>query len=116
MKRGGEFPFRDVEGTRPFHHLAEEFRSVEVKYFKQIFKGTFRTKDLVKLAHTYSSLSEDKDVRGILHLLHCFDVYMLAVYKQLSSSKTCSKLQSNAKMFKLWKCSGLPGLSFLERS
>lgn len=73
-------PFRHSEGKRPFLSIAEKFRSVEVKYFKQIFFGTFRVKYLPKLAHmhTTSAKDEDKEITGLNQMMHCFHVYAVA--------------------------------------
>ncbi|KAF6220298.1 hypothetical protein HO133_003430 [Letharia lupina] len=68
-------PFR----KKPFLSIAERFRSVDVKYFKQIFFGTFKTKNFAKLAHMHTTpAKEDKDVNGHNHMMHCFHVYSVA--------------------------------------
>ncbi|KAF6238815.1 hypothetical protein HO173_003322 [Letharia columbiana] len=72
-------PFRHSEGKKPFLSIAERFRSVDVKYFKQVFFGTFKTKNFAKLAHMHTTpAKEDKDVNGHNHMMHCFHVYSVA--------------------------------------
>ncbi|KAF6225056.1 hypothetical protein HO133_010251 [Letharia lupina] len=72
-------PFRYIEDKKPFLSIAKRFRSVNVKYFKQIFFGTFKTKNFAKLAHIYTTpAKEDKDVNGHNHMMHCFHVYSVA--------------------------------------
>ncbi|KAF6232539.1 hypothetical protein HO173_009207 [Letharia columbiana] len=62
-------PFRHAEDKKPFLSIAETFRSVDVKYFKQIFFGTFKTKNFAKLAHMHTTpAKEDKDVNGHNHM------------------------------------------------
>ena len=48
-KEEGEGPrvsFVHTVGIQPFLNLHNRYRTVEIKYFKQIFFGTFRAKDL----------------------------------------------------------------------
>ncbi|KAF6220462.1 hypothetical protein HO133_002894 [Letharia lupina] len=62
-------PFRHAEDKKPSLSIAETFRSVDVEYFKQIFFGTFKTKNFAKLAHMHTTpAKEDKDVNGHNHM------------------------------------------------
>ena len=45
--------FLHEEGNKPFLKLHKRFRTVDIKYFKQIFYETFKPKNLIKLAHDY---------------------------------------------------------------
>lgn len=75
-------PFQYSEGKKPFRNMAEMFRSVEVKYFKQIFFGTFRTKNFPKLARLHTNhAADEKDIASHNHLMHCFTVYAVAVVR-----------------------------------
>lgn len=77
------------EGNKPFLKIHEQFRAVDIKYFKQIYYGTFKPKDLVKLAHGYSDWTwskngkdkkeETQEASGLNQLLRCFDVYCMAI-------------------------------------
>ena len=40
-----------LEGTRPFLALYSRYRSINVKYFKEILYGTFQAENLTKLGH-----------------------------------------------------------------
>ena len=88
---GPRVSFIHQEGNKPFLKLHERFRAVDIKYFKQIFYGTFKPKDLLKLAYDYtdwawsSESSKDKknkgtqEASGINQLLRGFDVYCQAI-------------------------------------
>ena len=79
------------EGNKPFLKLHERYRAVSIKYFKQIFFGTFLPKDLPKLAAGYATWTaeiksrkkEDEEevqgVDGLTQLLRCFYVYRQAI-------------------------------------
>ena len=74
--------FRHLEGTRPFLALHSRYRSVNVKYFKQILYGTFQAENLTKLGHglTNRGVSDTpQDPKGVTQLLQCFGVYAMAV-------------------------------------
>ena len=74
--------FTHAAGTRPFLSIHERFRAVDVKYFKQIFYGTFRPEHITKLAHSYVHRSAGEDIQeasGMVHLLRCFEVYGAAI-------------------------------------
>ena len=56
----------------------EHFRAVDIKYYKQIFYGTFRPEHLTKLAYSYVHRSASDDIQeenGMVHLMRCFEVY-----------------------------------------
>ena len=74
--------FLHAEGTQPFLHLHKRYRSVDIKYFKQIFLGTFKSKNLMKLGQRYTKWSNTESSRrpnGMLELLRCFEVYGQAI-------------------------------------
>lgn len=67
---------------RPFLSLHERFRAVNIKYFKQIFFGTFKSHHLTKLSHCYTTRAVNEDpheVSGMVHLLRCLEVYSQAI-------------------------------------
>ena len=47
--------FMHAKDTQPFFRIHERYGSVDIKYFKQIFFGTFRSKDLIKLGERYTN-------------------------------------------------------------
>ena len=49
------------EGNKPFLTLAERYRAVDIKYFKQIFYGTFNPRNLPELARDHIDFIEVKD-------------------------------------------------------
>ena len=70
--------FRHAEGKKPFLSLYERYRAVNIKYFKQIFFGTFKTEYLTKLAHNCTNRTDSdiiQETNGLVHLLQCFEVY-----------------------------------------
>ena len=71
------------EGKRPFIKIHQRYRAVDVRYFKQIYDGTFRPEHLTKLASSYTNrLDKDDDVQeavGLNQLLRCFEVYGQAI-------------------------------------
>ena len=81
--------FQHNEGNKPFLKLHEQFRAVDVKYFKQIFYGTFKPKNLVMLAQDYADWATKnskgkkdeviQEASGLSQLLRCFDVYCTAI-------------------------------------
>lgn len=67
---------------RPFLSLHERFRAVNIKYFKQIFFGTFKSHHRTKLSHCYTTRAVNEDpheVSGMVHLLRCLEVYSQAI-------------------------------------
>ena len=74
--------FIHSEGMRPFLTLHTHYRSVEVKYFKQIFNGTFLAKNLTKLGQNVTDRGDSdaaQKPKGVAQLLQCFGVYAVAV-------------------------------------
>ncbi len=79
------------EGNKPIPNSYERFVTIDIKYFRQIFYGTSRPKDLVKLASDYfgwmwSTNGKDREknegtqeASGLNQLLRCFDVYCQAI-------------------------------------
>ena len=66
------------EGTRPFLDLADRFPTIDMKYFKQIFFGTFRSENLTKLGQemTDQATAEiPQDAKGVIHMLLCLEIY-----------------------------------------
>ena len=74
--------FLHAEGEQPFRTLHHRYRSVEIKYFKQIFFGTFRPINLLKLTRSVFNRSSDDgthEATGMVQLLQGFEVYSQAV-------------------------------------
>ena len=74
--------FMDAEDTQPFFRIHERYGSVDIKYFKQIFFGTFRSKDLIKLGERYTKSTISRaspQPNGMLQLLRCFEIYGQAI-------------------------------------
>ncbi len=74
--------FLHAEGTKPFLSLHERYRAVNIKFFKQIFFGTFKPDRLTHLAQNPTDHLDSKEVQevnGMVHLLRCFEVYGQAV-------------------------------------
>ena len=74
--------FIHSKGIRPFLTLHTHYRLVEVKYFKQIFNGTFLAKNLTKLGQNVTDRGDSEaaqEPRGVAQLLQCFGVYAMAV-------------------------------------
>ena len=75
--------FLHQEGNKPFLTLHERYRAVDIKYFKQIFFGTFRADSLAKLSHTVATIitasKDNEEVSGMVQLLRCMEVYSQAV-------------------------------------
>ena len=65
------------EGTRPFLDLAARFPTVHMKYFKQIFYGTFQPENLTKLGQGMAdrAAAEAQEAKGMAHLLLCLEIY-----------------------------------------
>ena len=66
------------EGTRPFFDLCNRFASVHMKYFKQIFYGTFQPESLTKLGQSMSdrdTTEAPQDAKGMAHMLLCMEIY-----------------------------------------
>ena len=58
------------------------FRAVNIKYFKQILFGTFKSHHLTKLSHGYTTRAANEDpheASGMVHLLRCLEVYSQAI-------------------------------------
>ena len=79
-------------GNKPFLALHDIYPSVNIKYFKQIYWGTFKPSQSMRLVPdeiTWNSTTKgkkDKDEKepeaaNMVQLLHCFDVYSLALCK-----------------------------------
>ena len=83
--------FTHLEGTRPFITLQSRYRSVDIKYFKQILHGNFRAEDLTKLGRGLTNRGTSdgpQDPKGVTQLLQCFGVYAVAViYYSRSSAR-----------------------------
>lgn len=65
-------------GDKPFLTVHEHFRAVRIKYFKQIFLGTFNpAADLLKLSDTHvrRTSGDDHEISDMGQLLRCFEVY-----------------------------------------
>ena len=74
--------FKHIDGTRPFMALQSHYLLVDIKYFKQIFYGTFKPQDLAKLGHGLINKGDSdthQDLRGVVQLIQCFGVYAMAV-------------------------------------
>ena len=79
---GVKVSFLHAEGTKPFLHLHQRFRAVSVKYFKQIFFGTFKCDHLTKLAYGFNTKATNEDPQeasGIVQLLRGVIVYGQAI-------------------------------------
>ena len=80
---------QDPIGNQPFLSLHEHYRAVDIKWFKQIYFGTFKPKYLQNLSHTYAhwsvttkSSKKDEDTinaANMMQLLRCFEVYAHAI-------------------------------------
>ena len=81
----GDWPrvsFVHANGTKPFLSLHKRFHAVNIKYFKQIFFGTFKSDHLTKLSHGYTTRAVNEDPQeasGMVHLLRCLEVYSQAI-------------------------------------
>ena len=74
--------FTHLEGTRPFIALHSRYRSVDIKYFKQILYGTFRPEDLTKLGRGLTNRGVNdgpQDSKGVTQMLQCFGVYVASI-------------------------------------
>ena len=66
------------EGEQPFYDLASPFPTVVMKYFKQIFYGSFQPENLTKLGQGMAdraALEAPQEAKGMAHLLLCMEVY-----------------------------------------
>ena len=66
------------EGTRPFFDIAGRFPTIQMKYFKQIFYGTFQPENLTKLGQGMAdrvTAEAAQDAKGVAHLLLCLEIY-----------------------------------------
>lgn len=66
------------EGTQPFLNLASRFPTVQMKYFKQIFYGTFQPENLTKLGQGMADRATQEapqEAKGMSHLLLCLKIY-----------------------------------------
>ena len=54
LVRRPKVSFVDNAGKKPFLSLFEEFRAVNIKYFKQIYQGIFAPRHLTKLGSSYT--------------------------------------------------------------
>ena len=66
------------EGTQPFLDLVSRFPTVQMKYFKQIFYGTFQPENLTKLGQGMAdraALKAPQEAKGMSHLLLCLEIY-----------------------------------------
>ena len=77
-------------GNKPFLSLHEHYPAVNIKYFKQIYWGTFQPRHSMRLAHdplTWSNTpkgKKDKDdvtpeTTNMIQLMRCFEVYGHAI-------------------------------------
>ena len=77
-------------GNKPFLSLHEHYPTVNIKYFKQIYWGTFQPSKSMRLAHDALAWSttpkgkKDKDdvtpeSSNMVQLLRCFEVYGYAI-------------------------------------
>ena len=74
--------FLHAEGERPFLTFHDRYRSVEFKYFKKIFFGTFRPVNLLKLVRGVVNRPGDDgthEAKGMVQLAYAVDVYSQAV-------------------------------------
>ena len=74
--------FTHLAGTRPFIALQSRYRSVDIKYFKQILYGTFRPEDLTKLGRGLTNRGATdgpQDPKGVTQMLQCFGVYAVSI-------------------------------------
>ena len=81
--------------TKPFLTLHGSYRAVNIKYLKQIFFGTFRSVDSLKLPKTYLNCTNDIDdheASDLSQLLRCFEVYGQAIC-YYAQSKIALQLQ-----------------------
>ena len=80
----------DHSGNKPFLSLHDHYPAVNIKYFKQIYWGTFQPRQSMKLAHdalawcTAPKGKKDKDNEtpesaNMVQLLRCFEVYAHAI-------------------------------------
>lgn len=71
------------QDDKPYHTFHKKFRAVNIKYFKQIFFGTFRPEQSIELSRTpYNRMDNHKDVpeaTDLIQLLRCFEVYGQAI-------------------------------------
>ena len=71
------------QDNKLFLNLAERYRTVDIKYFKQIFFGTFHPQSLPELTRDYTDFTEVKgkkndeshDINSLNRFMRCFDVY-----------------------------------------
>ena len=82
----GDIPrvsFMHQEDNKPVWAIGERFRGVRIKYFKQIFFGTFKTKDLIKLSRDHTNRMDidnnGQQITDPVRLLRCFEVYCQAI-------------------------------------
>ena len=72
------FLHHEEQGTRPFFDLAARFPTVPMKYFKQIFYGTFLPENLTKLGQGIADRTTSEaaqETKGMAHLLLCMEIY-----------------------------------------
>ena len=70
------------EGMRSCQALHSRYRSVNIKYFKQILFGRFQAENLTNLGHglTNRGVSDTpQDPKGATQMIQCFGVYAMAV-------------------------------------
>lgn len=66
--------------TEPILTLHERYPFVNIKYFRQIFWGTFRPKDSIKLSRTHVNSSPKRSqMTDLVCLIRCFEVYGQAI-------------------------------------
>ena len=71
-----------LEGTHSVQTLHSRYRFINVKYFKQILRGSFDPNKLTKLGYGLGhrwTTDSPQDSRGVIHLVQCFGVYAMAV-------------------------------------
>lgn len=68
------------DNDEPYLTIHERFRAVDIKYFKQIFFGTFTPADSPELSRTCINYGTHiPDPSDVLHLARCFEVYCQAI-------------------------------------
>lgn len=91
------------DDTKLFLTLHESYRAVSIKYFKQIFFGTFRPIDSLKLSATYINRPSDNDeseASDLSQLLRSFEVYGQAIchYAQSNVAVALQKALSDYRI------------------
>ena len=91
------------EGTRPFLILAARFPTVQMKYFKQIFYGTFQPENLTKLGQGMAdraAAEAPQEAKGMAHMLLCLEIYGQIVL-HFSSPAMLAPLQESLSRYRV---------------